>query len=250
MDTLNPSPAMGDNFPPAPTPFVPTDLLESVDAYMQASTLIRSEAFPIRSDENAERLTDHIGGLRGLKTKVDNERKRQKKPHDDAGKAVQEVFTPVLTRLEKALDAMLLGQTEALRWTEENARKAKAKEEAQARAAREEADRLALEAAASGDLDAESRAEEAQAAAAEMQAKADAPVKVSAGSATGSGRTIALVEVKSADIKNLRLLFLHFIDAPEVRDVLQRLANAALRSADWDGVDLPGTETLREKKAR
>lgn len=248
MDTLNAG--IGHNNPPAYDPDIFADLTSRTDAFMKASTDIRQKHNPIQTDDQAKLLTDHITGLRGLKKQVDDARKIAKKPHDDAGRIVQEAFNPVLDRIERAVTAMLAMQADYLSRRAEEERKRKAEEQARADAARIEAERLAAEAAASGDLEAEAEAEAKAKEAASLAKEAAKPSVVNVGSATGAGRTVALVKVREAKIANIRLLFLHYHDRPEVAEVLVRLANADIRANDVDESKIPGIEIITTEKAR
>ena len=251
MDTLNAAPPpAGHNNPPPYDPEVLASLAANVDEFMQASTAIRQKAVPIASEEHAALLTDHIGGLRGLTKKVDEARKAAKKPHDEAGKAVQLAFTPLLDRIDRALKFMLDEQTAWLNKKAEAERKRKAEEERLAREKQAEADRLAAEAAASGDFDAEAKAEAARKEADDLAKQAAKPSTVNQGSATGAARTIGMVKVRSAKITNINLLFIHYRDRPEVADVLLRLANADIRAKDVDDSLIQGIEVIETETAR
>lgn len=251
MDTLiNDRAVMGANNPP---PFDPDKLAElagSVDEWMRVSTDIRAKHNPIKSEDEAKLLTDHIGGLRGLSKKIDAARVDAKKPHDEAAKAVQAAFTPLMDRIKRATEVMLALQGDWLARKAEEERKRKAEEQQRAEEARAEAERLAKEAAASGNLDAEVEAERMAQQAADLEKQAAREAKVNAGSATGGGRTVALVEVREAELVNIAQLFLHFRDNPKVADLLLSLANAELRSKDWNGQDIPGTTTKTRQVAR
>ena len=81
---------------------------------------------------------------------------------------------------------------------------------------------------------------------AEEQAAAAARTeKARAGSATGGGRTMALRTQAYAGIENFRAVFMHFEHRQEVKDVLQRLADAAIRG----GEDVPGANRLERQVA-
>lgn len=253
MDTVtetNPRAVMGANNPPPFDPEVFADLAKTVDEFMASSTAIRKKAVPIANEEHAALLTDHIGGLRGLTKKVDDARKAAKKPHDDAGKAVQEAFNPLLDRIKLALDFMLAEQTAWLRKKAAAEAARKAEEDRIAKEKQAEADRLAAEAAATGDFDAEARAAEAQKQADELAKQAAKPATVNQASASGAGRTIGMVKVRSAKITNINLLFLHYRDRPEVAEVLLRLANADIRAKDVDDSLIQGIEIIETETAR
>ena len=248
MDTLNA--AMGHNRPPPYDPDVLADLIGRTDEFMRVSTDIRQKCNPIADDEQAKLLTDHISGLRGLKSQTDKARKDAKKPFDDAGKVIQDTFMPIIERIDRALSAMLEMQTAYLSRKAEEERKRKAEEQARADAARLEAERLAKEAAASGDLDAEVEAERKAKEAEDLAKQASREAKVNAGSATGGGRTVGLVKVREAVITNINLLFVHYRAHPAVSEVLLRLANADIRAKDVDESLIPGIDIITTEKAR
>lgn len=251
MDTLiNERAVMGANNPPPFDPDKLADLTATVDEFMQVSTDIRAKHNTIQTEDEAKLLTDHIGGLRGLTKKVDTARAEAKRPHDEAAKAVQAAFTPVLDRLKRATEAMLAMQGDWLTRKQDEERRRKAEEQRRADEARAEAERMAKEAAASGNLDAEVEAERMAKEAADLEKQAQRETKVNATSASGAGRTVALVEVREAELVSISQLFLHFRDHPKVTELLLSLANAELRSKDWDGKDIPGTRTKIEKRAR
>lgn len=249
MNDLSPA-GIGHNHPPPYDPDILAELAGRTDEFMATSTRIRRDFNPIQTDEHAKLLTDHIAGLRGLSKQIDGARIAAKKPHDDAGKAVQAAFTPVLDRVKRATDAMLEMQGDWLRRKNEEERKRKREEEERAAAAKAEADRLAAEAAKSGDLDAEAAAELKAKEAEELAKQAAKETKVNATSATGAGRTIAMVKVREAKITNINLLFIHYRGRPEVVDLLTRLANADIRAKDVDESKIPGIEILEREVPR
>lgn len=206
----------------------------------------------IETEEHAGQITDQIDGLRGLWKKVDVARKAAKKPHDDAGKAVQAAFSPLLTKLKKAADALKPKLADYASEQAKKAEEAKRKAEAEARAQAEAAEKAAKEAETSGDISAQVDAEEAAKAAEKAQADATRKTETGVKSASGAGRTMSLRRIKEVEITNLNLLFMHFRDHSDVRDTLQRIATAAVRSKDYDAATdpIPGiTITEREVMA-
>ena len=141
----------------------------------------------IETEEHAAQVTDQLDGLRGLYKKVDGARKAAKKPHDDAGKAVQAAYSPILTKLQRAADALKpkLGAYVEAKARREAEAKRKAEDEARREAAA--AERALREAEASGDISAQVEAEEkakaAEKAAKEAQKAPDTRVR----SASGAG---------------------------------------------------------------
>jgi 23S rRNA pseudoU1915 N3-methylase RlmH len=232
MDMTNhaPPPA-GHNRPPPYDTEAHADLAARTDKFMAACNDVRA-AGEVSSEETAQMLSDLIAGLRGLKKQVEAQKKQDKAPHDEAGKAVLAAFTPLEERLERATKAMLALMQAWMDKKRAEAEAEKARKAAEAEAARKAAEEAAAKAAATGDLDAEIEAEKLAADAAKAEKQAAKDVKVSVGSATGAGRTISSRKVRTAEITNPRALFLRYVDHPKVLEVLQSLANADVRAGE------------------
>ena len=203
----------------------------------------------IETEEEAAALTDQITGLRALNKEIDAERVAQKKPHDDAGKAVQAAFAPLIETVDRTVKKLLALQAGFLKkkQAEEDARK-KAELE-KARLEKEAAEKALAEAKAKGDIAAEIAAEEA-AKEAEKAAKSASRVEnAKVGSASGAGRTIALRTEKIGKITNRRTFFLHVQDDAEIVEALQRIANRIVRAADYEEGTVPGLQKIEEQKA-
>lgn len=234
----NPNTGIGGNSPPPFDPIEVADLAATADAFLNACDIWRTTE--IDSDDLAEQLTDQIAGLRANKKAVDEARKAAKKPHDDAGKAVQEAYTPILTRYERALKVMLdkAGAWLDRKRAEAEAQRRREREEAERQA--EEARRMAMDAAATDSIDDQIAAEEAAKAAEKAMKAAARDVKVNVGSASGAGRTVSTRTRKEVEITNVRVVFMRYQDRPEVAEVLHRLATAEANSKGFEG-DIPGT---------
>jgi hypothetical protein len=247
-----PLPPRDHNNPPAPLPYDP-EVLGACDKRVNDFTDAAGawlDLERIETEEQALKLTDFVAGSRKLYKHIDEARIEAKRPHDEAGKVVQAAFTPRLLKIEETVKQVLPLQNDWLdrvRKAEEERRRLQAEA---ARKLQEEAEALRAQAAGRNDISGQVDAEAMQKQADKLAASAAAPVKVSAGSATGAGRTIAQVETRTAKIINMNVLFMHFREATEVAEVLQRLANAALRVKGWDGKDIPGTETVITRSAR
>lgn len=203
----------------------------------------------IQTDEQSARLTDYVSGLRKVYQQVEAERKAQKKPHDDAGKAVTAAFSPLLDAMERVLDRMKPMQE---RWL----RKKQVEAQAEQKRLKDEADaklRLAESQAAAAmsrnDVLGEIEAERLRDEAAKLAKTASAPVSMKASSATGGGRSMSLREVRSGQITNINQVFLHFRDTPEVLDCLQRLVDAAFRAKGGETVIIPGATLVTKQVA-
>ena len=165
------------------------------------------------NDEQEAQLDDLLDELRKAAKEADKERAAEKKPHDDAGKAVQAKWKPLLTRCDIATDAI----KQAL--TPYRTAKQRAKDEA-ARKAREEAEaahKAAQEAFQSTDLDDRLEAETIAAKAKALAAQANKIDRQSTGLRT----------YWEAEITDRKAALLHYIaQAPEVFEALiQSLAD-------------------------
>lgn len=234
MDDLSPAP-LGHNNPPPFDPDRHTDLSGRVEKFMEACNQIRG-AGPIESEERAEFMADHISGMRGLKKRVEETRKAEKKPHDDAGKAVLAAYSPLEERLDRAIKAMLAMQND---WLTKKAAEAEAERQrkaAEAEAARKAAEEAAAQAAAqaarTGNIDAEIDAERLAKEAAKAEKEAAREAKTSVGSATGAGRTISQRTIRKAEIQNVNALFVRYRAHPKLIECLQALADADVRAKE------------------
>lgn len=100
-----------------------------------------SVAAPVTTDEQEAALDSLLDDVRRVRKDADAQRAAEKKPHDDAAKAVQAAWKPWLERCDKAIDAIkeaLTPYREARqRAKDEAARKAREEAEAKMRVARE-----------------------------------------------------------------------------------------------------------------
>lgn len=238
-----PPATIGDNNPPEPIAY---DVAEHArldgitNDFILASDLWNNTALDNRL---ASQLADQITGLREHLRRVNDQRIRDKKPHDDLSAAVQAAYRPMLDRLDAAIAKMKghLGKyiTEREREVEaERARKAEA-----ARRAQEEARLAAMEADRSIDAQVEAAAAAERAKLAQAEAARAARQTASVQSASGAGRTFSQRTRRRVEITNIRHVFMHYQDRPEVRETLERLANSEVNSKGFpaDG-KIPGTE--------
>jgi hypothetical protein len=170
-----------------------------------------------RSQEAADRASDLANRLGELHKQADTARAAEKKPHDDAAKAVQAKWLPVLSLAEvyKRLKNVVVGP-----FLVEQDRK------------RREAEQAALKAA-----------EEAAKAGREPPPPAAASAPVKAGS--GGRRSVALRTQKRAVIVDHAAALSHFANHSEVKALVETLANRAVRG----GFDVPGVKVTEEQVA-
>lgn len=237
-----PPPPVGHNKPPEETgdPFtVFSERLSELNA--QAAALLARQG-EIADSVTAEKVATVMEAINKLKRDADEARKAEKRPHDDAAKAVQGKWLPLIDKAGLAAGA-LNGKITAYLKAEE-------------KRVREEARRKAEEAAA----EAARRAEEARRAAAEEpEAQASLPepeppppeafyvppesVKIGG---TVTGRRTALTTKKTAKIVDYDKLVEAVKSRDEVRELMQTLADRAARA----GNPLPGTEIEETRTAR
>ena len=244
--TPNDRAVIGANNPP---PYDPDVLAK----HSQAASDLAAEAAPwlnkgeVENEAEAQQLTDVIAKARKLYKDAEDARKKEKQPHMDASKAVDTAFAVAVSALEKTATSLKPIIAKWLQKVEDEKRAEAARQAEIARKAKEEADRLAAQAAANNDAMAAAQAEAAQAEAQKLEKAAvkTGKAKSNVGSATGAGRSMSLRKVTTAQIDNLNLVYRHFHEHPDVRDVLQRLANAAVRAGDA----VPGTTKMEQKVA-
>ena len=136
------TPQMGHNNGPAFRP-------ETVEAHSTSAAEFLDAAGEwlkikeLETEEQAAELNDFIAGLRKRWKTTDEDRKFDKKPHDDAGKEVQAAYVPILDKLKKAAERVTPMQTVWLEKQEAIRQEEARKRQEEARKQREEAERLA-----------------------------------------------------------------------------------------------------------
>lgn len=207
----------------------------------------------LTTEDDAGRLNDFITGLKKRRKAVDQARADAKKPHDDAAKAVQAAFKPVLDQFDLAVKKVQPMLTAFLQ-EQDDKRKAEARRQAEeARKAQEEADRLAAQAASRNDVAGEAEAEEARKRAADQAkeaARAEAQ-RSNVRSATGGGRTASLRTYYRAEVTNPRVAFMDMQNEPEVLECLRQVAERRARAKGFDPEKdtIPGCVIHVERRA-
>lgn len=197
----------------------------------------------VENDEQAGKLNDFLTQTRTCEKDIEAARKAAKKPHEDAGKAVDAKFktmaTPLGTLAAKLKAILTAFATEKQRKQDEERRL----QQEEARRQQEEADRLRREAEARNDVIAQAQAEAAAKEAEKGAKAAQKPARAQIASATGGGRTMSIRTTHRAEIENMNKAFSFFRDhpffGPKLREVLQQMAEAERRAAE--GVnEIPG----------
>lgn len=198
----------------------------------------------ITTEEQAKRLTDFFTGSRELFKQVEDQRKDDKKPYDDAGNVIQAAYKPLTDTITNTMKTLAPMQSD---WIAREKARIEAEKAEAARIAREqleEAQRKAAIAAANNDVMGGVEAAAALKAATKAEKAAAKPVKVSVGSASGAGRAMSARTLKHAVIVNQNAVYMRFREDPRVVELLQSLATAAVRS----GEEFPETVLTVEEK--
>lgn len=227
------------------------DIEERASKFL-AGVDVWAERKEITTDDLAARANDFLTGAKRLLSEAEEARKAEKQPHLDAGRAVDESWAALKTRIEKVIgvvrpmiDAFAKAKAARQRAEAEAARKRAEDAARQAREA-EEAAKNAM--TPSARIEAEERVAAAQQAQEHEQRKAErasAPVKIA--SATGLANNRGLKTIRKAKIVSLGAALAHYKNNPALADAILTLANADLRhSPTVDGVKriptIPGIE--------
>jgi hypothetical protein len=226
---------IGHNNPPAFEAF--TMALD--DAYMTAKDFLDGQ--PIETQEQADAVGRIVSEVKKLRKDMDAARAEEKRPHDEAAKAVQAKWKPSLERADTIIDAAQRPLTTFL------AKLAAAQMERE-RLARAEADRLAQEAIAAQrqaeSLDDLERVNDLQKAA-DKAAKDAARAGKAKAHVAGVDRAIGLRSYTVATVTNRRAA-LEWIMKNDPDALAEFVAEYARRNAPTRPMD--GVEVTTERK--
>lgn len=200
------------------------------------STVSGSTTVPITTDEQEQQLDALLDDIRQARKDADTKRAAEKRPYDDAAKAVQAKWKPILDRCDAAGNALKAHLTPYRQAKLEAAEKA-AREARERAEAEQEAARNALK--ASDDLESKFAAEE-------KLKQADKLAKV----ANGIERApTGLRTYYEAEITDRRLALNHYIKTnPDAfASLIQSLVDADARGAR---APVPGVTFHERKKAQ
>lgn len=202
---------------------------------------------PIATQGQADEVGKLLDMIRQAKKGADEQRAAEKKPHDDAGKAVQAQWKPLIDRCDLAAGTAkkaLVPWLEKLE-AEQRAAAQKAREDAEAaRVAALEAERAAQ---ASADLGAAERAEQARKDANAAEKSANRADKAKA-HALGGGRAVGLRSTWHAVIEDRRELLAHYMRSRPA-DLLAWLQDQADKDIRAGVRSLPGVSVKEERVA-
>ncbi len=224
-DLADPSVGIGHNQPSQ------ADLhRDRVDALVDTANRWAAERPLITDAETAAKCTDFLNQLAAETKKLDEARKVEKAPHLAAAKAVDDAWHPLLDAVEACKRLLRPLHTAWLKREQArlDAERRKA-QEAAAKAQREaeEAARKAAEPKSVRDIISASEAERRASEAAE--AALAVPARAQARGALG-GRAHSLRTTWRAHVVDLVAAVRHYRDRAEVRELIERLANADARA--------------------
>ena len=223
-------PTVGHNQPPEEI-----DPRDEIEEKIKAAIGIVNETIPkdgIRDEETANKVANGRDRLRELWQKADATRKAEKKPHDEAAKAVQARWSPVLELAKAGGETAAAAATGYLTWR----RKEDARIAAEAEAERQklEAERAAKEAAR---LAAEEAAKEKgepppppEPEPEPIPEPAPPPAKARIGGALSGRRSSLRVKRRWAVIDDYDALLAVIKNHTEIKAAAQSVADAAARS--------------------
>lgn len=226
-DDANPRVALGDNHPPVEDAF-PAFHLHIGDLFDEAKNFLDGEG--IKSEAEAEAVSRLMDMVRTAARDADGARVKEKKPHDDAAKLVQQKWKPLLDRADLAIDtckkvlaSWLLKQDAEQRAAAENARVAAARAAEAARQAMRKTDVTDLAAREAAEaLTREAKQAEADASRAEKRRP----------QATGGVRATTLRTSYRPELVDPKAALVHYVETnpAAIKACMQALAEADIRA--------------------
>lgn len=233
--------SLGHNNPPEPSPFEAFtahigDLFEEAKNFLDGAG--------VNSDAEAEVVSRLLDEIRKAAKDADKARAEEKKPHDDAAKAVQARWKPILERADLAVDTCkrVLAPWLAKKEAEARAAAEAARREAEEKARAAEA---AMRASAETDLAAREQAEALLKAA--KQADRDATrAEKARPQATGGARATTLRTIYRPELTEPSAALRHYVatQPDEIKACLLRLAEIDVRGGKRT---IPGFTVHEEK---
>lgn len=199
---------------------------------------------PIENEEQATAVASLLNRLRRVGNDADDARKAEKRPHDEAGKAVQEKWRPILAKADLAADT---AKQALAPWLAKVEAEQRAEAEAKRQAAAELA-RIAAEQHRATDLAGRERAEQLLKDA-DKAAKAAAKADKAKPLATGGERAIGLVDLFTPVLTDPVLAFKYYRESnPE--DLKEWLVEQARKDVRLGARVIPGFTIEHTRAAR
>ena len=236
---------IGHNQPPADDIYGPyrqrtNDIVEAANTWLKTVKDITDEPTAKACDDFLNQIKDELAA-------IDKDRKGINAPWEAKVKVNNDTFRPLVALLDKSKVMLAPLKTRWLKREQDRLAAERAAKEAAALKAMQEAEEAARKATAS--VEAAVRADEAQANAATLLDEAQ---RASTAKASVKGdyavRASGLRTYWSATIENYDAALKHYGPRAEVRDLIQRLADADAR-ADKADMDVPGCKAKSEQRA-
>lgn len=232
---------IGHNAPP-----VEQHALHINDLYDEAHNWL--DGAPIENAEQADALGALLAKFREARSGADAQRVSEKKPHDDAAKAVQTAWKPLIDKCERAekIAKNALGAWQLKLEAEQRAEAARLAREAEAaRIAAEEAARIAR---TTDRLDEAEGAEDALRAAKTAEQAATRADKAKPLVGTGGGRSIGLRSYWIAELTDAAAALRHYREKDP--DALKAwLVEQAQRDVNAGSRAIPGIKIREDRRA-
>lgn len=232
---------LGHNNPPEPTPFEAA--AERIDTlFMEAKHWL--DGNEAGSQAEADAIGKLMDMVRAAKKDADAKRAEEKRPHDEAAKAVQEKYRPLLTRADLMVEGCKAAITPWLMKieAEKRAREDAARKEAEAKAL---AAQEAVRAAQAADLEAREKAEALLRDAKKAEAAATKATNDKA-HAKGGARAVTLRTSYDAEVTDMQA-FARWAWGHRQADLAEFLDGLAKRVVAAGVRDIPGV-TVHEIK--
>lgn len=235
---MNERAVIGGNNPPVEL-FEQSELTLN-DLYEEAGHWLDGKE--VETPEELDAISMLLDNLRKAEKLIDGNRKTEKKPHDDAGKAVQEKYKPLIDKAKLAQDTCKKAMQPYMLEQE----RIRQEQERIARVEAEQAEREALEAAQSvQSLEQAEQAAEAIQGAKDAQKTASDVAKQKI-HAKGGERAIGLRTTWETNLVDSKEAARHFwvTNKADIENLLIDLAKKAVRSGERD---IPGFEIIERK---
>lgn len=237
----NPRAVIGANNPPSPFDEVSAaveDLREEAGHWLDGGA--------VSSQDEADAIAKLLDAIRRAEKRADAARIEEKRPHDEAAKAVQAKYKPLLDRCGMIAAACKKALTPWLEMVEAEKRAAAEAARRGAEAKAEEA-RAALRAAADADLAAR---EEAEALVREAKAAATAATRAEGDTAKAAGgaRAVSLRTVLRSEVTDMRA-FAAWAWTHRRGDVDEMFTDLAARLVREGVRAIPGIDIIEERRA-
>lgn len=224
----------------------PADLAIDRGKTALAKATLAYKKGPAKTQDEVDAAEGFVRQVSDSAKALDEIRVTEKRPHDEAAKAVQEKYAPLIKTLKDAAAALKKQRIEPFLIEQERIRRA---EEQRAREAAEKAEREAAEKAAAaeeGDFVARQEAELAAGKAKEATKAARTVASTKTGAKHGtSTRATSLRKVKKGVITNISKFLAANIQNPVLIEACQRIADEKARQ----NIECDGMTIKEEEKA-